>query len=349
MDAFHDIDQELLELFFLPADPRRILAHLEAGDRDTACVCRLAWGKQNLGILENVDAVERGRHVGAFRYRDAAIRDERFGIFGIELILRGAWQRDVARHAPWRLARGKGRTRELVGIFANAAAADVLEVLDPVDLLLIEPCGVVDEALAVRKRHCLTAKHGDFLCRVRCDIARSGDHRRFADEVVALGLEHVKKKIDRAIARRLGANQRSAIFKALAGENTGEFIGQPLILAEHIADFARADSDVACGNVGISADVTIELVHEALAETHDFAVALALGVEVRPALAAAHGKPGQSVLEGLFKSQKLKCAFGYARVEADAALVWADRVIVLHAPAALHANVAIIILPADAE
>ena len=78
-------------------------------------------------------------------------------------------------------------------------------------------------------------------------------------------------------------------------------------------------------------------------------IALALGVEVGAALAAAHGQAGQAVLEGLFEGQELQHAFGDAGMEADAALVRADGVVVLHPPAALHADIALVVFPADAE
>src|SRR3546814_20719807 len=107
-------------------------------------------------------------------------------------------------------------------------------------------------------------------------------------------------------AGRLGADQRPAPFEALAGEHAGELAGDPLILAEHIADLAPADPDVARRHVDIGADVAIKLGHEALAKAHDLAHALALGVEVRSALAAAHRQAGQRILERLFERQELE-------------------------------------------
>ena len=78
-------------------------------------------------------------------------------------------------------------------------------------------------------------------------------------------------------------------------------------------------------------------------------IGLALGVEIGAALAAAHGQASQAVLEGLLEGEELEHAFGDAGVKADAALVRADGVVVLHAPAALDADVALVVLPADAE
>src|SRR3546814_9074946 len=75
-----------------------------------------------------------------------------------------------------------------------------------------------------------------------------------------------------------------AIFQTLAGQHALEAVGDALVLAEHIADLAAADTDVACGDVDIGADMSVELGHEALAKAHDLGVALALGIEVRATL-----------------------------------------------------------------
>jgi hypothetical protein len=51
--------------------------------------------------------------------------------------------------------------------------------------------------------------------------------------------------------------------------------------------------------------VTVELSHEALAECHDFSVALPLGIEISAAFAAADRKTGQAVLEALLETEEL--------------------------------------------
>ena len=102
-------------------------------------------------------------------------------------------------------------------------------------------------------------------------------------------------------------------------------------------------------HVHIRADVPVKLVHEALTEAHHFIVRLALRVEVCATLAAAHGQAGQGVLEGLFEGQELQHALGDRGVEADTALIRTDRIVVLHAPAPLNADIAFIVLPADPE
>src|SRR6201999_3053731 len=104
----------------------------------------------------------------------------------------------------------------------------------------------------------------------------------------------------------------------LAGEHAGEAVGDALVLAEHVADLAAADDDVAGRHVDVGADVAIELGHEALAAAHDLAVALALRVEVGAAIAPAHRQAGERVLEGLLEGEELEDRLVDAGVEADA-------------------------------
>ena len=95
--------------------------------------------------------------------------------------------------------------------------------------------------------------------------------------------------------------------------------------------------------------MTIELSHKGLAKAHHFMIAFTLGVEVRSALGPAHRQTSQRVFKGLFKCQKFEHAFRNRRVKADATFVGTNCIVVLHTPTALHANVAVIILPANAE
>ena len=85
--------------------------------------------------------------------------------------------------------------------------------------------------------------------------------------------------------------------------------------------------------------------HESLAEAHHLARALALGVEVGAALAAAHGQRGQRVLEGLLEGEELQDRQVHRGVEAHAALVGADGRAVLDAVAAVDLHLAVVVHP----
>ena len=124
---------------------------------------------------------------------------------------------------------------------------------------------------------------------------------------------------------------------------------EALVLAEQEADLTAAHADVAGGHVGVLADVAVELGHEGLAEAHDLAVALALGVEVRAALAAAHGQRGEGVLEDLLEGEELEHAEVDGGMEAQAALVGADGAVHLDAVAPVDLDLALVVDPGDAE
>src|SRR5690606_40936831 len=76
---------------------------------------------------------------------------------------------------------------------------------------------------------------------------------------------------------------------------------------------------------------------------------LALGVEVRAALAAAHGQRGQGILEDLFEREELKHPDIDRRMKAQAALVRADGAVHLDAVATVDAHLAHVVYPGYAE
>ena len=95
--------------------------------------------------------------------------------------------------------------------------------------------------------------------------------------------------------------------------------------------------------------MALQLSHKGLAEAHDLIAALALGVKVGSALAAAHRQAGEGVFEDLFKAQELDDGHIHAGMEAQAALGGADGGAELHPVAAVDLYSALIIHPGDAE
>src|SRR5690606_30394889 len=93
----------------------------------------------------------------------------------------------------------------------------------------------------------------------------------------------------------------------------------------------------------------IELGHERLAEPHDFPVGTAARVEIGAALAAADRQPGQRILEYLLEAQELHDSDIDRRMEAQAALVRAQRRVELDAEAPVYADPVIVVHPGHAE
>jgi hypothetical protein len=95
--------------------------------------------------------------------------------------------------------------------------------------------------------------------------------------------------------------------------------------------------------------VLVQLTHEAIAEAADLAVRLALGVEVRAALATTHVEAGQGVFENLLEAQELEHAEVDRRVQSEAALVGTQGRVELHAEGIVDLDFALVVLPDYAE
>src|SRR5664280_78043 len=355
VDGLHDAVQARVHFFARPAETQAVLAHLEARGGHAAGVGGLAGTVEDALLDEDVDALGDGRHVGAFGDHVHAVVQEVLRILGVDLVLHRAREGALGLVVPQRvevLGLVDGRVDgalELVGVLADAAALDVLEIEQEGVLLAIDAGLVVDVAGGVAAGDGLAAEVEDLLDRVLGDVAGAADEARLALERLAPGGEHLGGEVHGAVAGRLGTDQRAAPVEALAGEHADELVAHALVLAEHEADRTAAHADVAGGHVGELADVAAQLGHERLAELHDLEVALALGVEVRAILAAAHGERRQGVLEDLLESEELEEAEVDGRMEAQAALVGADGAVHLDAEAAVDLDLALVVHPRDAE
>ncbi len=162
-----------------------------------------------------------------------------------------------------------------VGCVLAATATEIYLVFEKtIKLLLSHSFREEDGAFAVAHRHHLSAKRNEFLCSIESHVSRTGDSYLLALDINTLCSKHVKKEIYVAIAGCFRTHKRSAEIKTLTGECTGEFTLHLLIPAKHIAYFTATYAYVTSGNVGVGTDVAGKLLHEGLAETHHFHVAL---------------------------------------------------------------------------
>src|SRR5680860_1004054 len=116
-------------------------------------------------------------------------------------------------------------------------------------------------------------------------------------------------------------------------------------LCKYIGQF----TDVAGRHIGELTDVLAELGHKALAEAHDFSVALALGIEVGAALAAAHRQRGERVLEDLLEGKELEQPEVDRRMKTHAALIGADGAVHLDTVTLVDVDLALVVDPRDTE
>src|SRR5438309_6538964 len=114
-------------------------------------------------------------------------------------------------------------------------------------------------------------------------------------------------------------------------------------------DLPPTHANVAGRDVGIRSNVPLQFGHEALAETHHFVIALALGIKIRSSLAAAHGQCGERVLEDLFECEELEDSEIHRGMEAESAFVGSDGAIHLNAETPVHLNIAQVVEPGHAK
>ena len=208
----------------------------------------------------------------------------------------------------------------------------------------------MDIAVGTREVGDLCTEHRSLLHDAPAHVAVAGNGNALALDGVVLVLQDFLEIVDSAVAGCFRTDQGAAVAHALAGENAVlPDALQAAVLTIQVADLAAANAHVTSGNVDVGPDVTVQSRHEALAETLDFCVGLASGIEVGAALCAAHGKAGQGVLEGLLEAEELDNAFIDVLLEAKTALVRADGAVELAAPAAVGVIFALVVHPADTE
>mmetsp|Transcript_9948 Transcript_9948/g.30293 ORF Transcript_9948/g.30293 Transcript_9948/m.30293 type:complete len:338 (-) Transcript_9948:224-1237(-) len=165
-----------------------------------------------------------------------------------------------------------------------------------------------------------------------------------------LPLDHLAQEVHQAVPGGLWPDVAASVRHPLAGEHAAvKAAHDPLVLAEHVTDLLPAHSDVSRGDVHGGTHVPVQLGHEGLAEPHDLAVRLSLGVEVGATLAGAQRQPRESVLEGLLEGQELEDGQVDGGVEPEAALVRAASLVHLHPEAAVHALPPVVVDPRNPE
>ena len=287
MDALHDLQQTRIDFLARPGNAGRVLAHFQARRGHAARIAGLARRIQHAGRLERLGRLDGGRHVGAFGHALHAIGDEKARIVDVQFILRGAGQGDVDRHMPWRHARFEAHARAF-GVVADPAVQMVLDLHQNGQLFRRETVLVDDGAARIGDGDDFRAHGHGFFHRVLRHVARTGHGDAHAFERAAPRFQHFLCKIHGAVARRFRPHQRAAKAGALAREHAVGAVAEFFHHAGHITHFAPAHADVAGRHVRVRAHMTEQFTDESLAETHHFARALALRIEIGAALAAAH-------------------------------------------------------------
>ena len=199
--------------------------------------------------------------------------------------------------------------------------------------------------VGVAHGHHLAAHFRNLLGSVNGHVTAAGDHHRLAGNRLAVGFQHGMDKVAKAKAGGFLPGKGTAPGEPLAGQHAFIQAGDPLILAVQEADFPGTHADVSGRHVHVLAHMAVQLGHKALAETLHFVVALALGVKVAAALAAADGQSGQAVLQNLLQTEKLNDGQVDTGMQAQAALVRANGTVKLDTIAPVDLNLTLVVHP----
>ena len=150
VDAPHDLVESRVYFFAGPGNAHAVLRHLQAGGGNAAGIGRLARAEKNSRLEEPIYALDRRRHVRAFRNDINAVPQQVGRILRVDFVLGRARKRALGLMIPkWivielRIDRREDRAFELVGIFRNSTAPDVFQLHDKSELLAIDSLLVVN-------------------------------------------------------------------------------------------------------------------------------------------------------------------------------------------------------------
>ena len=349
MNVFHNAVQFCIDFFPRPRIAHGILTHFKARYGNAAGIGRFARCKQHAFLLENGNGIRRTRHIGAFGNQLHAVCDKGTRIVDRQFVLRRARESAIDAYRPRTLTRAIFGIRICFNVFAYAAALNVFKVLYKRKLFGVYAVFIVNKARRIRHRKRFCPALNKFLHGKLRNVTASRNGTAQAFKRFVFDGEHIRGKVNQAVAGCFGTDERAAVRAALSGKHARKFVAYALVLAEHIADFAGAHPDIACRHVRVGADVAIQFGHKRLTKTHNFAVAFPVRIKIGTALCAAHGQRRQAVFKSLFEAQKLQYAQIDGRMEADAAFIRADRSVKLNAVAPVHLNRALVVDPRNTE
>src|SRR5690606_3016607 len=261
--------------------------------------------------------------------------------------LGGAGQGHLTGDFPDRSTRDVRGVRAPGHVLADPRPAYLLQLLQH---LQVDAFVVDHVAAGVGAGHHDPTELLHLLDRVDRHVAGAGHHHPLAVQAVPVHAQHLFGEEDGAVPGGLPADLGTAVAEPLTGQHPRLVpVGDPLVLAEQVADLPGTHPDVSGRYVGVLPDVPVELGHERLAEPHHLPVGAALGVEVCPALTAADRHPGQRVLEQLLEPEDLDDPQVHRGVETQAALVRTERTVELHPEASVDVHLAPVVLPRDPE
>ena len=100
MNILHDVLKARIDLLARPIQTHGVLCEFEPRHCNAAGISGLAGHNPDTAFAQRLDRIKRARHVGAFDYELTAILNKGGGVFGFDLVLRGAGKHNVTGEAP---------------------------------------------------------------------------------------------------------------------------------------------------------------------------------------------------------------------------------------------------------
>ena len=100
MDLPHDLFQFIIQVIKVPPGKAPVLLHFQCRQGHASGIGRLARCMEHLVLFKAANSGFRAGHVGPFGHQHTGVSHQLFNIFVIQLVLRGAWQGDIALHIP---------------------------------------------------------------------------------------------------------------------------------------------------------------------------------------------------------------------------------------------------------
>ncbi len=186
--------------------------------------------------------------------------------------------------------------------------------------------------------------------RILRHVAEAFDRRDSFGGIHLEMLEGFAHGVDHTVTRGFGAAFGAAAAQRLAGEDTrGVLADQTGILVHHPAHHLGGGANIGSRHVVAGTDVLPHHIHPAAADPFLFIGRERGRVADHAALAAAERDVGHGAFPGHPGRQGAHGVEGLRRVEADAALIGAARIVVLHTKTLEDADGAVVHADGDAE
>ena len=166
-----------------PGQSHAVLALLQTGYCNTACVCSFTRHEEDLLLYEQVGSFSGGRHVCTLCYCEAAVCDQSLCVIQIQLVLGCTRKGDITWNGPDTLRIFCSRNS--VNVLFDSAATTFLDLFYNIQLDAVR---IIYIAVGITHSNNLSTKCLSLLYCVDCYISRTGYQNSLAGQLFAIVL-----------------------------------------------------------------------------------------------------------------------------------------------------------------